>query len=136
MTRRLPVAIGLVALLLGAVASGGGDGSGDGGGALAPSTPVAEVKTAVEGAAGVSLSEAAVPEAAAKAGVAALLVTGDQPQNGQRILVAIGGGGTPNAIDEGLKAELGTLVGWTLRLAAHPRDSAASSSAGRTPRSS
>lgn len=76
-----------------------------------PAASVDGVRAEAERATGITLSEADVPGRGKEAGIAAVFTSGDAAQEGQRLVVTVGIGNTPNAIDESLKAELGRLAG-------------------------
>lgn len=76
-----------------------------------PAASVDGVRAEAERATGITLSPASVPARGEDAGIAALFTSGDAAQEGQRLVVTVGIGDTPNAIDESLKAELGRLAG-------------------------
>ncbi|MFP5452293.1 MAG: hypothetical protein ACLGG9_11185 [Thermoleophilia bacterium] len=111
--RRSPIAVALLAMLtamaLLAAAGCGGD-DGDGPGAAVDPALVADVQAAAEVATGATFTEATPPEGGADEGVGAVLTSGSDPQNGQRIVISIGTGDRPNAISEEMKAELGELA--------------------------
>jgi hypothetical protein len=119
-----------VAALIAATGCGGSES-----GEPAPTDPalVAEIQAAAEQATGATLSEVEPPEGAADAGVAAVLTTGSDAQNGQRVVISIGAEDNPNRIDEDMKAALGELagvdvnasgsaLGWGTRTAKSPDD--------------
>jgi len=87
----------------------GGDGAG-------PPTPqpaasVDGVRAEAERATGITLAAAKAPPGATAAGIAAVFASGPDAQKGQRLVVTVGIGERPNAIDEQMKAELGRLAG-------------------------
>jgi hypothetical protein len=121
-SRRSPVLLAVLALLAAVAvltAAGCGDDDNGGGavasGATADPALVADVKAAAEGATGATLSETSPPDGAAEAGIGAVLTSGPDAQNGQRIVISIGVGERPNAISEEMKAELGELAGFDVK---------------------
>lgn len=109
-TRALLILIILAAATLIAGCGGGDD---TGGGAEAPGVDaalVADVEAAAEGATGIEIESVALPEGAADAGVGAVLSGGTERQDGQRLVVAVGAGDTPNDIDDVLRARLAALA--------------------------
>ena len=76
-----------------------------------PAASVDGVRAEAERATGIALSPADVPSRGKAAGIAAVFHSGTDAQEGQRLLVTVGIGDEPNAIDESLKVTLGKLVG-------------------------
>lgn len=108
MVRVLLIFLGTLALAL-APAACGGDTAG-------PPTPepaasIDGVRAEAERATGMTLSPADMPAQSEAAGIAAVFTSGGSAQEGQRLVVTIGIGDSPNAIDKSLKAELGRLAG-------------------------
>jgi hypothetical protein len=106
--RSLLITLGILTLALIPAACGGDE--------AGPPTPepaasVDGVRAEAERATGVTLSSADLPDGGKEAGIAAVFTSGASAQEGQRLLVTVGIGETPNAIDESLQAELGTLAG-------------------------
>jgi hypothetical protein len=76
-----------------------------------PAASIDGVRAEAERATGIPLSPADLPARGTAAGIAAVYTSGQSAQEGQRLVVTVGIGDTPNAIDESLKAELGRLAG-------------------------